>query len=110
MNGVYFSLELSEGLCSKRIDSMVTGVTSKEIYRSYVLTDEKKFRRASFCVSPDGQFLGERDTWLYNSNMPEAEQLFDLYKSLCSNLNSRWFNNNDYAKGLMGHISRDYIL
>ena len=57
-----------------------------------------------------GQFLGERDTWLYNSNMPEAEQLFDLYKSLCSNLNSRWFNNNDYAKGLMGHISRDYIL
>jgi hypothetical protein len=33
-NGVYFSLELSEGLCSKRIDSMLTGVTSKEIYKN----------------------------------------------------------------------------
>ncbi len=33
-NGVYFSLELSEGLCSKRIDSMLTGVTAKEIYRN----------------------------------------------------------------------------
>lgn len=50
-----------------------TGKTSKEIYRSYVLTDEKKYRRASFCVSPDGQFLGEKSCyvvlhpdWLFN--------------------------------------------
>ena len=50
-----------------------TGQTSKEIYRSYVLTDEKKYRRASFCVSPDGQFLGEKNCyvvlhpdWLFN--------------------------------------------
>jgi hypothetical protein len=50
-----------------------TGKTSKEIYRSYVLTDEKKFRRASFCVSPEGQFLGEKNCyvvlhpdWLFN--------------------------------------------
>ena len=34
LNGVYFSLELSEGLCAKRMDSMVTGVESKEIYRN----------------------------------------------------------------------------
>lgn len=34
LNGVYFSLELSEGLCSKRMDSMVTGIESKEIYRN----------------------------------------------------------------------------
>ena len=34
LNGVYFSLELSEGLCSKRMDSMVTGVESKEIYKN----------------------------------------------------------------------------
>lgn len=34
LNGVYFSLELSEGLCSKRMDSMVTGVEAKEIYRN----------------------------------------------------------------------------
>ena len=50
-----------------------TGIKSKEIYRSYVLTDEKKFRRANFCVSPDGQFLGEKNCyvaihpdWLFN--------------------------------------------
>jgi hypothetical protein len=50
-----------------------TGLKSKDIYRSYVLTDEKKFRRANFCVSPDGQFLGEKHCyvvlnpdWLFN--------------------------------------------
>lgn len=34
LNGVYFSLELAEGLCAKRMDSMVTGIESKEIYRN----------------------------------------------------------------------------
>jgi len=50
-----------------------TGIKSKEIFRSYVLTDEKKFRRANFCVSPDGQLLGEKNCyvalkpdWLFN--------------------------------------------
>ncbi len=50
-----------------------TGIKSKEVYRSYVLTDEKKFRRTNFCVSPDGQFLGEKHCyvalnpdWLFN--------------------------------------------
>jgi hypothetical protein len=50
-----------------------TGIKSKELYRSYVLTDEKKFRRSNFCVSPDGQFLGEKHCyvalhpdWLFN--------------------------------------------
>ena len=50
-----------------------TGKKSKEVYRSYVLTDEKKFRRASFCVSPDGLLMGEKNCyvalhpdWLFN--------------------------------------------
>lgn len=50
-----------------------TGIKSKELYRSYVLTDEKKFRRANYCVSPDGQFMGEKHCyvvlhpdWLFN--------------------------------------------
>lgn len=50
-----------------------TGKSPEEIYRSYVLTDDKKFRRAAFCVSPDGQFLGEKSCyvhlhpdWLFN--------------------------------------------
>jgi hypothetical protein len=50
-----------------------TGIKSKDVYRSYVLTDEKKFRRANFCVSPDGQLLGEKHCyvvlnpdWLFN--------------------------------------------
>jgi archaellum biogenesis ATPase FlaH len=34
LNGVYFSLELAEGLCSKRIDSMITGVPSTDIYKN----------------------------------------------------------------------------
>jgi hypothetical protein len=50
-----------------------TGKKSQEVYRSYVLTDEKKFRRANFCVSPAGQLLGEKHCyvvlnpdWLFN--------------------------------------------
>jgi hypothetical protein len=50
-----------------------TGKSSQELYRSYVLTDERKFRRASFCVSPQGQLLGEKSCyvavhpdWLFN--------------------------------------------
>ena len=50
-----------------------TGKKSKEIYRSYVLTDEKQYTRGAFCVSPDGQFLGEKNCyvainpdWLFN--------------------------------------------
>jgi archaellum biogenesis ATPase FlaH len=33
IDGVYITLELSEELCSMRIDSMLTGVTSKEIFK-----------------------------------------------------------------------------
>ncbi len=33
LNGVYVTLELSEGLCAMRIDSMVTDVPSKEIFK-----------------------------------------------------------------------------
>jgi len=33
LNGVYVTLELSEGLCSMRIDSMMTDTSSKEIFK-----------------------------------------------------------------------------
>lgn len=34
LNGVYLSLELSEELCSMRIDSMISGMSTKELFRS----------------------------------------------------------------------------
>lgn len=47
--------------------------TIQEIYRSYVLTDERKYKRSSFCVSPEGQLLGDKNCyvalhpdWLFN--------------------------------------------
>ena len=33
LNGIYVSLELSEGLCSMRIDSMMTDTSSREIFK-----------------------------------------------------------------------------
>jgi len=33
LNGVYLTLELSEGLCAMRLDSMVTDIPSKEIFK-----------------------------------------------------------------------------
>lgn len=50
-----------------------TGKHSQDIYRSYVLTDEHKYQRGAFCVSPQGQLLGEKNCyvvlnpdWLFN--------------------------------------------
>jgi len=50
-----------------------TGKHSQDIYRSYVLTDENKYQRGAFCVSPQGQLLGEKNCyvalnpdWLFN--------------------------------------------
>jgi hypothetical protein len=47
--------------------------TVQDIYRSYVLTDDRKYKRSSFCVSPDGQYLGDKNCyvalhpdWLFN--------------------------------------------
>jgi archaellum biogenesis ATPase FlaH len=40
-NGVYFSLELSEGLCSMRMDAMLMGIATKEIYRNLDEVDMK---------------------------------------------------------------------
>jgi replicative DNA helicase len=34
LNGIYVSLELSEGLCSMRIDSMMTETSSRDIFKS----------------------------------------------------------------------------
>jgi hypothetical protein len=45
----------------------------QEIYRSYVITNKDKTRRESFCVSPEGEFLGNKSCyvalhpdWLFN--------------------------------------------
>jgi KaiC/GvpD/RAD55 family RecA-like ATPase len=43
LNGVYLTLELSEGLCSMRIDSMLTNTAAKEIFRD-LDTVEMKIR------------------------------------------------------------------
>jgi len=41
LNGVYFSLELSEGLSSMRMDAMLMGIATKEIYRNIDEVDMK---------------------------------------------------------------------
>ena len=41
LNGVYFSLELSEGLCSMRMDAMQLGMATKDIYKNIDEVDMK---------------------------------------------------------------------
>jgi archaellum biogenesis ATPase FlaH len=33
LNGIYLTLELSEGLCSMRMDSMITGICTKDLFK-----------------------------------------------------------------------------
>lgn len=46
LNGVYITLELSEGLCAMRIDSMMTNTASKEIFKD-IDTVEMKIKMMS---------------------------------------------------------------
>ena len=46
LNGIYLTLELSEGLCSMRIDSMVANCSTKEIFKN-IDDVELKIRMAS---------------------------------------------------------------
>jgi archaellum biogenesis ATPase FlaH len=70
LNGVYFSLELAEGLCSKRIDSMLTGVSSKEIYRELDNVDltvrmaGKKAGRLQIVQLTPGVTVNDMKSWL----------------------------------------------
>ena len=57
-----------------------------------------------------GKILGERDKWLYQSNLPQAALLKDIYQGLTDNVSKQWFNNNDHRQGYVGNISQDYIL
>ena len=45
LNGVYLTLELSEGLSAMRIDSMLTNVSTKEVFKD-LDTVEMKVRMA----------------------------------------------------------------
>ena len=69
-NGVYFSLELSEGLCSKRIDSMLTGVTAKDIYKNLDDVDlqvrmaGKKAGRFQIVQLTAGATVNDLKSWL----------------------------------------------
>jgi len=40
-NGVYITLELSENLCSMRIDSMLTGIPSRDIFKDLEIVEMK---------------------------------------------------------------------
>jgi|GEM_PF-1345522 len=50
-----------------------SGKSPQDIYRSYTLTDAKKYKRADYCVSPRGQLLAKKNCyvhlhpdWLFN--------------------------------------------
>jgi len=41
LNGIYLSLELSEGLCAMRMDSMVANVSTKEVFKDLDMVEMK---------------------------------------------------------------------
>ena len=66
LDGVYITLELSEELCSMRIDSMVTGVTTKELFKD-LDTVEMKIK-----------ILGKKSGNLRIKYMPAQSNVNDL--------------------------------
>lgn len=66
LNGVYISLELSEGLCAMRIDSMMTNTSSKEIF--------KKLEDVEMKV----KLVGKKSGNLYIKYMPAQSNVNDI--------------------------------
>lgn len=70
LNGVYFSLELSEGLCSMRMDAMLMGIATKEIYRNIEDVDlqvrmkGKKAGRIQIVQLTAGVTVNDLKSWL----------------------------------------------
>lgn len=65
-NGVYITLELSENLCAMRIDSMVTGVSTREIFKD-LDTIEMKIK-----------ILGKKSGSLRIKYMPSQSNVNDI--------------------------------
>ena len=66
LNGVYISLELSEGLCAMRIDSMMTNTSSKEIF--------KKLEDVEMKV----KLVGKKSGQLHIKYMPAQSNVNDI--------------------------------
>jgi replicative DNA helicase len=70
LNVVYVSLELSEGLCSMRMDSMLTGTSTKEIYKQIDDVDlkvrmaGKKSGNLQIVQLPNGITVNDLKSWL----------------------------------------------
>jgi archaellum biogenesis ATPase FlaH len=70
LNGVYFSLELSEGLCSMRMDAMLMGIATKEIYKNIDEVDTnikykgKKAGRLQIVQLTAGITVNDLKSWL----------------------------------------------
>lgn len=60
-------------------------------------------------VRPAVAMTGTRDVWLFNGNTDYSKKLQKIYQSY-KNLPKEWFNGHDPHKGLIGHLSQDYIL
>lgn len=58
---------------------------------------------------PQSNVFGRRDQWLYDSNTDSKDKIMKIYKSLCE-LPKNWFNNGSHDQGLVGSLSKDYIL
>jgi len=70
LNVVYVSLELSEGLCSMRMDSMLTGTSTREIYKQLEDVDlkvrmaGKKAGKLQIVQLPNGITVNDLKSWL----------------------------------------------
>ena len=73
LNGVYITLELAEGLCSMRIDSMMTDVSSREIFKNI---DEVEMKI---------KMLGKKSGMLRIKYMPAQSTVNDI-RAYCKEL------------------------
>lgn len=57
-----------------------------------------------------GDLFGDRDRVIYTSNTAIKYRIDQIYQSTVSKIPSNWFNQQDPRRGLIGILSRDYVL
>ena len=81
LNVAYISLELSEGLCTMRMDSMLTGTSTREIYKQIEDVDlkvrmaGKKAGRLQVVQLPNGITVNDLKSWIKEFTIQQGERV-----------------------------------
>jgi hypothetical protein len=104
------NMDLMKSMFSNRRDAKLGIVLD----HSFVPTQKLYYPSCSDGVfltwRPTDPTLQSRDWWIYRGNTDYSFKMNDLISSSIQSIGCEWFNQKDLTKGLIGFLSRDYLV